>query len=168
MLCRHRIEHASVIRDDQLELIKKLKPIVVIQPHFIITDKWIIDRLGVERVRYIYRFKTLYDITTVGFSTDAPVEPVNPWETIYAAIMRGLDQGLKHGILTQDEKMTVIEALDAYTRGSGYALRDDKLGCLLPGCYPDMIVVDKNPLEISDPAELLDIKSKPLTPWWGK
>jgi len=160
---RHRIEHASLIRDDQVERIKELKPVICVQPHFIITDKWIIDRVGYERVKWVYRFKTLYKTTYTCFSTDAPVEPVNPWETIYAAITRGLNEGLKHGELTLDERMSIIEALNAYTKTAGYTLNDDKLGCLLPGCYPDMIVLDKNPLEITKPEELLNIKVKVLT-----
>ncbi len=145
---RHRIEHASLVRDDQLEVIDKVKPVVVVQPHFIITDKWLIEKIGVERVKWSYRFKTLYTKTYLAFSTDAPVEPVNPWETIYAAITRGVEEGLEHGRLTINEKMDLLDALDAYTRGSAYALYDDKLGCLLPGCYADYIIVDKNPFKI--------------------
>ncbi len=165
---RHRIEHASIIRDDQLEIIREVKPVIVVQPHFIITDKWILDRIEVERVKQVYRFKSLHRSTYLAFSTDAPVEPVNPWETIYAAITRGIYEGLEHGKLTLDERLDILETLYIYTRGSGYALRDDKLGCLLPGCYADMVVVDKDPLKISDPSELLSIKTKPLTPWMGK
>lgn len=164
-LYRYRIEHASIIRDDQLGIINRVKPVIVVQPHFIITDKWIIDRVGIERVKYVYRFKTLYNMVPLSFSTDAPVEPVNPWKTIYAAITRGIREKLEHGLATEHEKLSLLEALNAYTRGSAYALSDDKLGCLLPGCYPDMILVDKNPLEIREPSELLDIKIEPFIPW---
>ena len=165
---RHRIEHASLVRDDQVQALKNLRPVLVVQPHFIITDKWVINRVGVDRVNWVYRFKTLYESTILGFSTDAPVEPVNPWETVYAAVTRGVGEGLRHGILTTKESMDLLDALHAYTRGSAYALRDDKLGCLLPGCYPDMIVVDKNPFDLRDPSELLEIRSKPLNPWMRK
>ncbi len=145
---RHRIEHASLVRDDQLEVIRRIKPVVVVQPHFVITDKWLLDRIGVERVRWSYRFRSLYNATTIAFSTDAPVEPVNPWETVYAAVTRGVEEGLKHGELTIDERMELINALHAYTRGGAYALYDDRLGCLTPGCYADYIVVDRNPFKI--------------------
>jgi len=167
-LLRHRIEHASLVRDDQLERIKELKPTVVVQPHFIITDTWILERVGLERVKWVYRYRTLQEITRVAYSTDAPVEPANPWETIYAAVTRGVREGLRHSVLTSDEAVSLVDALHAYTREAGYALGDDRLGCLLPGCYPDMIVVDRDPLEIRDPAELLEITSRPLAPWLSK
>ncbi|OYT37786.1 MAG: amidohydrolase [Desulfurococcales archaeon ex4484_58] len=157
---RHRIEHASLVRDDQLDVIEELKPILVVQPHFIITDKWILDRVGFERVKWVYRFRDLSEKTILAFSTDAPVEPVNPWRTVYAAITRGVYEGIEHGKLTDYERLELIDALHMYTKGSAYALRDDRLGCLLPGCYADMVKVDKNPLEISDPRELLDIKAE--------
>jgi len=161
-LLKHRIEHASLVRDDQLEKIRVLKPVVVVQPHFIITDKWVLERVGVERVKWLYRYKSLQEATITAYSTDAPVEPVNPWETIYAAITRGVREGLKHGELTASEAVGLIDALHAYTRAAGHALGDDKLGCLLTGCYPDMIVVDPDPFEISDPADLLKVKATPL------
>ncbi len=154
---RHRIEHASLIREDQMGLIDELKPVVVVQPHFIITDKWIVDRLGRERARWVYPFKTLYSKTYTAFSTDAPVEPVNPWETVYAAITRGVYEGLVIGELTKNESMDLVSALDAYTRGSAYALFNSEIGCLLPGCYADYIVVDKDPFKI-DPRMLPSIR----------
>ncbi len=161
-LMRNRIEHASLVRDDQMELIKSIKPIVVVQPHFIITDKWVLDRIGYERLNWLYRYRSLFESTITSFSTDSPVEPVNPWRTIYAAITRGEEYGLIHGKLTSSEKMNLIDSLHAYTRNSAIALRDDRLGCLYPGCYPDMITVSRNPLEITDPSELLEIESKPV------
>jgi len=161
-LLRYRIEHASLVRDDQLEKIRVLKPVVVVQPHFIITDKWVLERVGVERVKWLYRYKSLQEATITAYSTDAPVEPVNPWETIYAAVTRGAREGLKHGELTASETVSLIDALHAYTRAAGYALGDEKLGCLLPGCYPDMIAVDPDPFEIADTADLLRVKTTPL------
>ncbi len=154
---RHRIEHASLVRDDQHGLIRELRPVIVVQPHFIITDKWLLERIGMERIHWAYPFRTLYEETAVGFSTDAPVEPINPWETIYAAITRGAYEGLKHGTATRSESMDLLSALDAYTRGSAYALFDDRIGCLEPGCYADYIVVDKDPLEVG-PREIAGIK----------
>lgn len=150
----HRIEHASLVRDDQLEMIARWKPLLVVQPRFIISDKWILSRLGVERAKWVYRFKTLRKLTTVAFSTDAPVEPVDPFETIYAAVTRGLRDNVDYGYDHMYEAYTLIEALDAYTRGGSLALRDERLGCLLPGCYADIVEYSNDPLRVSDVTEI--------------
>ncbi len=146
---RHRIEHASLVRPDQMALIRKLRPVVVVQPRFVIADTWLLDRVGEERVRWCYPFKSLYEATITAFSTDAPVEPVNPWETIYAAITRGSLDSIRHGSLTMEESLGLIESLDAYTRGSSYAVFNDRIGCLRPGCRADFIVVDRDIFTIS-------------------
>lgn len=161
-IIRHRIEHASLIRDDQLEIIDIVKPIVVVQPGFVLSDKWLIDRLGYERIKWVYRFKSLNKRTVIALSTDSPVEPIDPRVTIYAAVSRGVYEGLKHGILTASEKIGLIDALYAYTRGSAYALNDEKLGCLYEGCYNDPILLDRDPTAIVDLREILSLKIKPL------
>ncbi|MET1160286.1 MAG: amidohydrolase [Thermoprotei archaeon] len=158
----HRIEHASLVRDDQLELVRIIKPVVVVQPHFIITDKWVSERIGWERINWVYRLRSLYEATTIAFSTDAPVEPVNPMETIYAAITRGLYDGIDYASITMGEALGLLESLYAYTRGAAIALRDPRLGCLLPGCYPDIVEASQNPLEIRNPRELLSIRLRVL------
>ncbi|ADI32098.1 amidohydrolase [Staphylothermus hellenicus] len=161
-ILRHRIEHASLVRDDQLRIINDIKPVIVVQPRFILSDKWLIDRIGYERVRWAYRFKSLSEKTIMALSTDSPVEPVDPRETIYAAITRGINEDLSYGIITSNEKMDLIDALYAYTHGSAYALNDEKLGCLYEGCYANPILMNKNPLTISDPREILSLEIKPL------
>lgn len=147
---RHRIEHASLVRPDQIMLIRELRPVVVVQPRFVIADTWLLDRVGEERVKWCYPFKSLYQATITAFSTDAPVEPVNPWETIYAAVTRGSLDGVRHGSLTMDESLGLIESLDAYTRGAAYAVFNDRIGCLRPGCKADFIIVDRDVFTISE------------------
>ena len=159
---RHRIEHASVVRDDQLEVIDKIKPVIVVQPRFLLSDTWIIKRIGYERIKWIYRFRSLYSKTIIGFSTDSPVEPVDPWETLYAAVTRGIDKNYEPGVLTSEEKMDLLSALDAYTKGSGYSLHEDRIGCLLPGCYADMVLVDIDPTRITNYKKLLEIRTKTI------
>ncbi|MET1102065.1 MAG: amidohydrolase [Pyrodictiaceae archaeon] len=156
---RHRIEHASVVRPEQIKLMASLGIPIVVQPHFVITDWWVINRLGEERASWIYPFKTMVKAgVRIAFSTDAPVEPINPWETIYAAITRGAHEEVRLAELTPHEKLKVSEALEAYTRGSAYALFEDgRLGCLEPGCLADLVIVDKDPLSI-EPAEIREIR----------
>jgi predicted amidohydrolase YtcJ len=155
-----RIEHASVVRDDQLGLITKLRPGISIQPHFILTDWWVVKRVGLERVRFVYRFKTLLNLNLViGLSTDAPVEPVNPWETVYAAVTRGCLDSIELCRYTEDEGLTLTEALHLYTTGSAELLRDEEVGSLGPGKLADIVVVDRDPFKISDLKELRNVST---------
>ena len=157
---RFRIEHASIIRSNQIEKLAKLGSIVTIQPHFIITDYWVVNRLGTERVSWIYPFKSMIRAgIKVGLSTDCPVEPINPWETIYAAVTRGEYEGIELVKYTSHEKLTVREALHYYTMGSAYALfEENNIGSIEIGKYADFIVVDRDPLSI-DHKELRHIKN---------
>lgn len=153
---RHRIEHASVIRPEQIEKMGKLGICAAVQPHFIITDWWVVKRVGEKRASWVYPFKSMIKSGIhIGFSTDSPVEPLNPWETIYAAVTRGGSDVELHKHTTK-EKISMIDALYYYTMGSAYLLFEDKnIGTLEYGKYADFVVIDKDPLEI----ELEKLKS---------
>ena len=158
-MLRHRIEHASVLREDLIGRIKELGVALAVQPHFVISDWWVVDRVGVDRARYVYPFKTLINNgVMLGFSTDAPVEPLNPWETVYAAVTRGRYEGIELLKYTEGEAVSITEALHHYTYGSAYLLHEEhELGKLEPGYLADFIIIDKDPLSVSD-KELKDIK----------
>jgi len=157
-LYRFRIEHASLVRDDQLEKLHRLGVVAVVQPHFIISDWWIVKRLGSERARYAYRFKTMLDHgIPLAFSSDAPVEPINPWETVYAAVDRGKSLGIELANLTPYEGVDMLTALHLYTYGSAYALRDSRLGKLKPGYYADFIIVDRDPLSLAEAGDIAKV-----------
>lgn len=152
-----RVEHASIVRDDQLYKLKGLR--IALQPHFIISDFWVLDRVGVERAQWVYRIKSLVNSNAlIGFSTDAPIEDINPWKTIYAATTRGIYENIELAKYTFNEAIDVIEALHLYTRGSAALLKRNDIGCLEPGCYADVIVVDRDPLNI-DLFELKNIET---------
>nr|WP_245526511.1 amidohydrolase [Desulfurococcus mucosus] len=135
---RHRIEHASVIRPEQVAEASSLGIAVSVQPRFAVSDWWAGQRLGDERLKWLYPFKTMAGRgVALGFSTDAPVEPLNPWETIYAAVAR---EG--------GEALTLEEALHYYTYGSAYVLGEEgELGTLTEGKLADLIVVDRDPFK---------------------
>jgi len=156
---RHRIEHASLVRDDQLELLEKVKPVLVVQPHFVIGDWWVVGRVSVERVRLVYRFRDFVDRgIPVAFSTDAPVEPANPWETIYAAVTRGMYEGVQLYSYTQDQALPANIALHLYTHGSAYALGEEELlGSIDVGKLADFIIIDRDPLEV-EPRDLKNVR----------
>ena len=107
-----RVEHVSVAHDDQIDSLAELGVYAVVQPHFRVTDWWIDRRLGPERLRLAYRFASLLRSgVRVALSTDTPVEPPEPWETLSAAL----------GLCSQpscraEESLTPREAFTAYTK----------------------------------------------------
>ncbi|MCX8183150.1 MAG: amidohydrolase [Crenarchaeota archaeon] len=146
---RNRVEHASVLRSDLIEVMRRLNIVVVVQPHFVVTDWWVVSRVGVERARFTYPFKTLAGNVKLGLSTDAPVEPLNPWETVYVATTRGRHEDIPLYRHTAGECLTLEETLHFYTDGSAYALlEEDELGTLNEGKLADMVIVDKDPFNI--------------------
>jgi len=150
----NRIEHCSVFRDDQLEGLRNIN--LVVQPHFIITDFWVLDRLGNERSRFVYRFKDFLKITNVAFSTDSPVEPINPFLTIYAAVTRGRFERIPISIY-QGQELTIEESLHCYTKGSAIALNENNLGSIENGNFADFIILNDDPIKI-DVSKIKEIK----------
>ncbi len=146
---RHRVEHASVLRSDLIGMVRRLGVAVVVQPHFVLTDWWVVSRVGAERAGFVYPFKTLAGNVKLGLSTDAPVEPLNPWETVYAATTRGRHDDIPLYRHTAAECLTLEEALHFYTEGSAYALLEEgELGSLNEGKLADMVIVDKDPFNV--------------------
>ncbi len=148
---RHRIEHASIVRDDQLERVSRLNVAVSVQPHFIITDWWVVRRVGENRARWVYRFKSMIEAgIPVAFGSDAPIEPANPWLSIYAAVTRGAYDGIELYKYTADECLSLKDALHTHTYGSAFAMRaENELGTLEVGKLADFIVLSRDPFEIS-------------------
>ena len=154
----HRIEHASLMRPDQIERAKRLGVRLALQPHFVMTDWWVVERVGEERAKWVYPFRSIAEAgIPFGLSTDSPVEPLDPWETVYAAVTRGKYEGVPLAALTGDEALTLEETLHAYTAGSAEVLMEEKLGSLEEGKLADFIIVSDDPFE-GDEKELREIK----------
>jgi len=140
---RHRIEHASIVNEKSMKEMRRLGIIASVQPRFIYSDKWAEDRLGQRRMPQLYPFASM---TKAGIrltaGSDCPVEDPDPFEGIWSAVARpGLDDR---------ERLTVSEALIAYTKSAAYAsFSEDFTGTLAPGNAADMIVLDKDPYESS-------------------
>ncbi|WP_240911843.1 amidohydrolase [Thermococcus sp. M36] len=149
---RHRIEHASILRPDQIERMAELGIVAAVQPHFVITDWWVMKRVGEKRAHWIYPFRSILKAGVVlGFGTDSPIEPANPWETVYAAVTRGKYEGVDAYEYTKDECLTIEEALHAYTYGSAYTLHaENELGTLEEGKLADFIIVSDDPFEVNE------------------
>jgi len=138
---RHRIEHASVVSPEIIERMKKLNVVAVCQPHFIFTDFWAKDRVGPERARWVYALKSLKENIVVAGSSDCPVEPIDPLKGIWAAVTRPF--------LPKNEKLTVEEAIEIYTRGGAYAsFEEDEKGTIEEGKLADLVVLSEDPTKI--------------------
>lgn len=138
---RHRIEHASLTAPEHVSKMGKLGIIASVQPRFIFSDSWAQERLGSERKKHLYPFASFIRhkvVLTAG--SDCPIENPNPFEGIWSATERpGLDSG---------EKLTVSQAIKAYTECPAYAsFSEDIRGTLEPGKAADLVVLDRDPFE---------------------
>jgi hypothetical protein len=157
---RFRIIHVQVVREDQLERMKKLPLVLDVQPIFLVADlHWAEDRLGKERAKLSFAWKSLMRTgLVVTGSSDCPVEPYNPFFGIFAAVTRQDFNGFPEGGWNPQEKLTVYEAIAMFTKNAAYSsYEEDIKGTLEKGKLADFVVIDKNPFAI-DPFELQHIK----------
>lgn len=140
---RFRIEHDQVVAPDQFAEFRKLGVIASVQPCHLLTDmNWATERIGPERAKTSYPWKEFLDSgVRLAFGTDFPVEPLNPFRGIYAAVTRRNEAGTKSYF--PEQKLTIQEALAAYTTGSAYAqFAEKEKGTLAPGMLADFVVLD--------------------------
>ncbi|MBS7636297.1 amidohydrolase [Candidatus Bathyarchaeota archaeon] len=139
---RHRIEHCSVLSPRLIRRMKRLGLIASVQPHFIVSDFWVVDRVGVERARWVYPFKTLLRTgVVVASGSDCPVEPINPLLGVWAAVARKS---------FSEESLTVEEALKTYTVNAAYASFDEaRMGTISVGKFADLTVLSEDPFTVA-------------------
>lgn len=141
-----RIEHASLTPPSLWPALERQRPRLVVEPHFVETDRWLVTRLGPERARWTYAFRTLTDHGfALGGASDSPVEPLDPWTGIRAAVERVPRSDF--GRLTASERLAPIEALQLYTRNSGPILGEPTLGCIAAGGPADFVVTSVSSLD---------------------
>jgi predicted amidohydrolase YtcJ len=142
---RPRIEHSQVLDAPDFDRYKQLGVIASMQPNHLLTDMaWAEQRLGHDRARYSYAWKSFLDHgVPLAFGTDYPVEPITPFRGIYAAVTRENEAGTQSYF--PEEKLTIAQALYAYTQGSAYAeFSESYKGTLAPGMVADFIVLDRD------------------------
>ncbi len=140
---RFRIEHAQVTTPLQIAKFKELKVIASMQPSHVLTDmNWAEARLGPKRAAYSYAWAAfLKKGVELAFGTDYPVEPVAPFRGLYAAVTRKSEDGKKE--YYPEQKLTMEQAIAAYTTGSAFAEFAEKdKGTLAPGMLADLVVLD--------------------------
>jgi predicted amidohydrolase YtcJ len=149
---RLRIEHAQVTNPQQVARFRELKIIASMQPSHLLTDMhWALSRLGDARAAHSYAWaEFLNHGVTLAFGTDYPVEPVQPFRGIYAAITRKSEVGKQEYYPAQ--KLAIEQAIAAYTTGSAYAeFAEKEKGRLAPGMLADFVVLDRDLTAIPAP-----------------
>jgi predicted amidohydrolase YtcJ len=157
----HRIEHAQVLHPDDIPRFAKLGVAASMQPIHATSDMRAADRLWGARSRYSYAWRSLLDTgALVAFGSDAPVETPNPFAGIHAAVTRQDEEGYPEGGWYPEERITVDEAVRAYTadavRSAPY-LKGGVTGTLTPGSVADLLVLDRDIFEV-EPMELKDAR----------
>jgi predicted amidohydrolase YtcJ len=151
---RWRIEHAQHIAPKDFERLRALSAIASMQPYHVIDDgRWAEKKIGPERAKTTYAFRTLLDGgVRVAFGSDWDVAPLSPIQGIYAAVTRRTLDGKRPEGWVPEQKITVEEALAGYSSEAAYAaFEEHEKGRLAPGYLADVAVIDRNLFEI--PAE---------------
>jgi len=145
--CRHRIEHVQLLHPDDVGRLAALGVVGSMQPIHATQDCEMADRYWGERCATAYAWRSLLEAGTVlAFGSDCPVEDLNPFLGIHAAVTRRRTDGFPgpEGWYPR-QRLTVGEAVRAYTLGAAYAAGlEDRLGSLAPGKLADLVVLDRD------------------------
>src|SRR5213594_4659758 len=144
---RFRLEHAQHIAAKDFDRFAQLHVIASVQPFHAIDDgRWAEGRIGRDRASRTYAFRTFLDHgVRLAFGTDWDVAPLNPMLTLYAAVTRETLDGKNPQGWFPEQKLTVAEAVEAYTMGSAYAEFQDKdKGSITPGKLADMVLLSED------------------------
>jgi len=149
---RWRIEHAQHLRPDDFARFTQLGVIASVQPYHAIDDgRWAEKRIGHERCKTTYAFRTFLDHgVRLAFGSDWTVAPLNPLLGLYAAVTRATLDGKNPNGWFPEQKLTLREAIEAYTMGSAYAeFREKEKGSLVPGKLADVVILDTDLFSIA-------------------
>ena len=151
---RWRIEHAQHMAAKDFDRFAQLHVIASVQPYHAIDDgRFAEGRIGRDRSSRTYAFRTFLNHgVRLAFGTDWDVAPLNPMLTIYAAVTRATLDGENPNGWFPEQKLTVQEAIEAYTTGSAYAeFQENEKGSITPGKLADMVLLSDDILTL--PAE---------------
>jgi predicted amidohydrolase YtcJ len=157
---RFRIEHAQHVRFEDIPRFAEIGVIASVQPYHCIDDGvWAEKRIGPDRIKYTYPFKSFLDSgVKVCFGTDWYVAPLNPLQGLYAAVTRRtLDDKNPDGWIPE-QKISIEDAIKCYTINSAYASFEENIkGSIEVGKLADLIVLSDDILTI-DPVKIKDSK----------
>jgi predicted amidohydrolase YtcJ len=138
----------------------ELGVIASVQPYHAIDDgRWAEGRIGHDRASRTYAFRTLLDHKVrLAFGTDWPVAPLNPILGLYAAVTRATLDGKNPNGWFPDQKLTMAEAVEAYTMGSAYAeFQEKEKGSITSGKLADFVILSDDIFRV-DPTTIRDVK----------
>jgi predicted amidohydrolase YtcJ len=157
---RWRIEHSQHMAAKDFVRYARLGVIASVQPYHAIDDgRWAESRIGPDRIKRTYAFRTFLDNgVRLAFGTDWPVAPLSPMWTIYAAVTRATLDGKNPDGWIPEQKLTVAESIEAYTMGSAYAeFQEKEKGSITPGKLADFVVLSDDIFKIP-PAAIKNVK----------
>jgi len=157
---RLRIEHAQILKSDDIDRFSKNGIIPAVQPIQLISDmSWTEKRIGKNRLNGVYAFKSLIDSGAIVCSgTDFPVEEPDPLLGFYSAVTRSNFAGMPSDGWIPKEKISREQALRSYTINSAYAsFEEDIKGSIEAGKLADMVLLSRDIMSI-EPTEILDTK----------
>ena len=157
---RVRIEHAQHLRAQDIPRFGRDGVIASMQPYHAIDDgRWAEKRIGKERIKTTYAFRSLLDSgAKLAFGTDWTVAPLNPMLTIYAAVTRRTLDGKNPKGWVPEQKISVEETVRAYTLGSAYAeFQENVKGSIKVGKLADLVLLSRDIFTI-DPKDIENVK----------
>jgi predicted amidohydrolase YtcJ len=152
---RWRIEHSQHMAAKDFARYARLGVIASVQPYHAIDDgRWAEKRIGPERIKRTYAFRTFLEHgVRLAFGTDWSVAPLNPMLTVYAAVTRATLDGKNPAGWVPEQKLTVAESVEAYTIGSAYAeFQEKEKGSISPGKLADFVVLSDDIFKIPSAA----------------
>jgi predicted amidohydrolase YtcJ len=157
---RFRIEHAQHMAAKDFDRFAQLHVIASVQPYHAIDDgRFAEGRIGHDRASRTYAFRTFRNHgVRLAFGTDWDVAPLDPLLTIYAAVTRATLDGKNPNGWFPEQKLTVAEAVEAYTMGSAFAeFQENEKGSISPGKLADMVLLSQDIFSI-EPEEIRNTK----------
>jgi predicted amidohydrolase YtcJ len=157
---RFRIEHAQHLAAKDFQRFVKLGVIASVQPYHAIDDgRWAEKRIGHERCKTTYAFRTFLDTgVKMCFGSDWTVAPLNPLLGIYAAVTRRTTDGANPNGWFPEQKISVREAIECYTTNCAYAaFEENEKGTITPGKVADLVVLTEDILTI-DPVRIENVE----------
>jgi predicted amidohydrolase YtcJ len=157
---RFRVEHAQHLRPVDVPRFGRGGIIASMQPAHLIDDaNWAGKRLGPDRIKHSYVFRSLLASgAPLAFGSDWSVAPMDPILGIYAAVTRRSADGKNPGGWIPEQKISVEQALRAYTAGGAYGVfAEGRRGRLIPGYLADLVLLDRDLTRIP-PEEIAQVK----------
>jgi len=157
---RWRIEHAQHLTRGAIQKMNELGVVASMQPYHAIDDgRWAEKRIGPERIKTTYAFKSLLDADVhLTFGSDWTVAPIEPLLGIYAAVTRQTIDGANPDGWVPEEIISVEQALTAYTSSNARAgFMEGLTGILAKGMAADFVILSHNLFEI-DPTTIPDVQ----------